>query len=70
MLGRFSGRLATKDDEKRLIEECRLLAPLVGGVGKRGDRSRNTLPKLLRGIATGAVRRHLEACQQAYQVSI
>lgn len=65
--GRFSGRLATKDDEKRLAEECRLLAPLVGGVGKRGDRSRLTLAKIVRGIATGDVRRHLEAREVAHK---
>jgi hypothetical protein len=44
--GRFSGRLATKEDEKRLSEECRLLAPLMGGTGKRGERSRLTLAKV------------------------
>lgn len=58
--GRFSGRLATKEDERRLAEECRLLAPYVGGVGKRGDRSRLTLAKIVRGIATGEVRRFCE----------
>lgn len=58
--GRFSGRLATKDDEKRLSDECRLLGPLLGGVGKRGDSSRLTLAKIVRGIASGEVRRHCE----------
>ncbi len=29
--GRFSGRLETKQDEKRLANECRLLGPLLGG---------------------------------------
>ena len=37
--GRFSGRLATKDDERRLAVECKMLGPLLGGVGKRGDKS-------------------------------
>lgn len=56
--GRFSGRLETKEDEKRLTDECRLLGPLLGGVGKRGERSRLTLAKIVRGIASGDVRRH------------
>eukprot|EP00803_Ostreobium_quekettii_P011467 evm.model.scf_458.5 EVM.evm.TU.scf_458.5 scf_458:40699-45583(-) len=56
--GRFSGRLETKDDEKTLQEECRALGPLVGGAGKRGEKSRMTLAKIVRAIATGEVRRH------------
>lgn len=60
MQGRFSGRLALKEDERRLAEECRLLGPLLGGVGKRTDKSRLTLAKIVRGIACGAVRRHCE----------
>lgn len=59
--GRFSGRLETKDDEKTLQEECRLLGPMVGGLGKRGEKSRMTLAKIVRAIATGEVRRH---CQE------
>eukprot|EP00879_Flechtneria_rotunda_P011377 GHRR01011883.1.p1 GENE.GHRR01011883.1~~GHRR01011883.1.p1 ORF type:complete len:775 (+),score=340.56 GHRR01011883.1:847-3171(+) len=58
--GRFSGRLATKDDEKKLNVECRLLGPLLGGVGKRGDGSRLTLAKIVRGIAAGDVRKFCE----------
>ncbi|KAG2445857.1 hypothetical protein HXX76_000461 [Chlamydomonas incerta] len=58
--GRFSGRLTTKEDERRLAEECKLLGPLLGGVGKRGDKSRLTLAKIVRGIATGEVRRFCE----------
>lgn len=58
--GRFSGRLATKDDEKKLADECKLLGPLLGGVGKRGDGSRLTLAKIVRGIAAGDVRRYCE----------
>ena len=34
--GRFSGRLASKMDEKRLVIECRKLGPLLGGVTKCG----------------------------------
>lgn len=60
MQGRFSGRLAKKEDEKRLAEECRIIAPYLGGVGKRGDKSRLTLAKIVRGIACGAVRKHCE----------
>ncbi len=69
MQGRFSGRLATKEDEKRLAEECKLLAPLLGGVGKRGDRSRLTLAKIVRGIAKGDIRQYLEAREEAHRVS-
>ncbi len=58
--GRFSGRLATKEDEKRLADECRLLGPLLGGIGKRGDGSRLTLAKIVRGIAAGDVRKYCE----------
>lgn len=56
--GRFSGRLETKDDEKRLADECRMLGPFLGGVGKRGEKSRLTLAKIVRGIASGDVRRY------------
>lgn len=66
--GRFSGRLATKEDEKRLVEECRLLGPLLGGVGKRGDGSRLTLAKIVRGIAAGEVRKYCEEREHCLQV--
>lgn len=49
-----------QEDEKRLADECRLLGPLLGGQGKRGERSRLTLAKIVRGIASGDVRRHCE----------
>jgi hypothetical protein len=65
--GRFSGRLATKDDEKRLTVECRLLGPLLGGVGKRGDSSRLTLAKIVRGIASGEVRKFCEERERAFK---
>ena len=58
--GRFSGRLDTKDDERRLAEECKLLGPLLGGSGKRGEQTRTTLAKIARGIAAGDIRNHLE----------
>jgi hypothetical protein len=67
--GRFSGRLATKDDEKRLADECRLLGPLLGGVGKRGDNSRQTLAKIVRGIAAGDVRKYCEDRDNRLKVS-
>ena len=66
--GRFSGRLATKEDEKRLVDECRLLGPLLGGVGKRGDSSRLTLAKIVRGIAAGDVRRYCEERERSIKV--
>lgn len=34
---------------------------LQGGTGSRGERSRSTLAKIVRGIANGDVRRHLMA---------
>ena len=67
--GRFSGRLETKSDEKRLAEECKLLGPLLGGVGKRGEKSRLTLAKIVRGIASGEVRRYCEAQEAELQVA-
>lgn len=66
--GRFSGRLATKEDERRLTDECRLLGPLLGGVGKRGDGSRQTLAKIVRGIASGHVRAHCEGRERKVEV--
>lgn len=66
--GRFSGRLETKSDEKKLADECRLLGPMLGGVGKRGERSRLTLAKIVRGIAAGDVRRHCEQRERKLQV--
>ena len=66
--GRFSGRLETKADEKRLADECKLLGHLLGGVGKRGEKSRLTLAKIVRGIASGEVRRHCEARENQLQV--
>jgi hypothetical protein len=68
--GRFSGRLATKDDEKRLNTECRLLGPLLGGVGKRGDSSRLTLAKIVRGIAAGDVRKFCEERERTIKVRV
>lgn len=68
--GRFSGRLATKDDEKKLNQECRLLGPLLGGVGKRGDGSRLTLAKIVRGIAAGEVRKFCEERERVIKVCL
>ena len=67
MQGRFSGRLATKEDEKRLAAECRLIGPLLGGAS-RGEKSLHTLAKLVRAIAAGSVRAHLEALEAERQV--
>jgi hypothetical protein len=66
--GRFSGRLATKEDEKKLLDECKLLGPLLGGAGKRGDKSRLTLAKIVRGIASGDVRKHCQERESRLQV--
>ena len=67
--GRFSGRLETKADEKRLADECKLLGHLLGGTGKRGEKSRLTLAKIVRGVANGDVRRYCEQREQLIQVS-
>ena len=67
--GRFSGRLETKGDEKNLVDECRLLGPLLGGLNKLGDRSRLTLAKIVRGIASGEVRRHCLEREQRIKAS-
>ena len=66
--GRFSGRLETKADEKRLADECKLLGHLLGGIGKRGEKSRLTLAKIVRGIASGDVRKHCDGREQLIQV--
>lgn len=68
--GRFSGRLETKEDEKRLADECRMLGPFLGGVGKRGEKSRLTLAKIVRGIASGDVRRHCEERERKLAVRL
>lgn len=55
MKGRFSGRLPTKDDERRLADECSLMGHLLS---EEGDLS--TLPNIIRAMAKGTVRAHLE----------
>uniref|UniRef100_A0A7S3QV13 Uncharacterized protein n=1 Tax=Dunaliella tertiolecta TaxID=3047 RepID=A0A7S3QV13_DUNTE len=67
--GRFSGRLPTKEDERRLAEECRLVAPLLGGTcAGRGERSMSSLAKLARAIAGGRVRQHCEEREHKIQL--
>jgi len=55
MEGKFSGRLPTKEDESKLADECQLMAPLLSE-----DGSLCTLPTIIRAMATGSVRLHLE----------
>ena len=55
MKGRFSGRLPTKQDEKRLADECQHLGQYLSE-----DGSLCTLPTIIRAIARGDVRLHLE----------
>lgn len=64
--GRFSGRLETKEHEKALVAECKLLGPLLGGRGKRGEQSRNTLAKIVRAMATGEIREYLELREKEF----
>ena len=63
-----SGRLETKADEKRVVDECCRLSRLLGGKGRHADSSYNTLPKIVRGFATGKIRAHLEAQAARIQV--
>ena len=51
---------ASKEDEARVGEECLRLAPLLGGAAMGGSGSKLTLAKLVRGIASGDVRRYCE----------
>lgn len=67
MQGRFSGRLETKEDEKRLADECRLLGPYLSPAAS-ADKSMQTLAKIVRGIASGEVRQHVEARERELQV--
>ena len=73
MQGRFSGRLLHKSDETTLAEECRRLAPLLGGSrgdvdDGDGDGDRNTLSTIVRAIASGEVRRYLVDREDDIQV--
>ena len=56
MTGRFCGRLPTKDDEKRLVKECRL----IGQYLNKDPTKMSTMATIIRGIASGKVRAHLE----------
>lgn len=56
MTGRFCGRLPTKDDEKRLVKEC----TLIGQYLHKDSTRMNTMATIIRGIASGRVRAHLE----------
>jgi hypothetical protein len=63
MTGRFCGRLPTKEDEKRLVEECKLIGQYLND----DPFSMNTMATIIRGIAAGTVREHLakKALQEA-----
>lgn len=57
MQPRYSGRLSSKEDERALENECRLLGPLLAnGEELQSDRDKelNTLPRIVRAIASGA----------------
>jgi hypothetical protein len=56
MKGRFSGRLPTKEDEKRLLEECKLVGPFL----HENSSELNSVATIMRAIAAGTVRSHLE----------
>ena len=65
--GRFSGRLTSKADEERLVQECALLGPLLGGL-PGCDGACDTLSRIVRSIACGDLRLHLEAKETTLQV--
>ena len=68
--GRFSGRLVSKQDEVRLIEECQRLGPLLGGVsGGIEELKRTQLSQIVRAIASGEVYGHLQRRCNTQQVS-
>ena len=55
MTGRFCGRLPTKEDEKRLVDECKL----IGQYLNEDPIKLNTMATIIRGIASGTVRAYL-----------
>lgn len=55
MTGRFSGRLPTKEDERKLADECQLMGHFLSE-----DGSLSTLPTIIRAVASGNVRAYLE----------
>ena len=68
--GRFSGRLVSKQDEARLIEECQRLGPLLGGAsGGIEELKRTQLSQIVRAIASGEVCDHLQCICNMQQVS-
>ncbi len=61
---------ASKEDEVRVGDECLLLAPLLGGGAMGGSGTKLTLAKLVRGIASGDVRRYCEERERTVQVRV
>jgi hypothetical protein len=62
MKGRFSGRLPTKEDEKRLVEECQMISQYLSN-----DSSLCTLATIISALADGQVRKHLEEVSKKHQ---
>ena len=67
--GRFSGRLSSKEDEERLVEECGRLGPLLGGL-PGCDGACDTLSRIVRSIACSDLRRHLEGKERRFRVRL
>lgn len=64
---RFSENL--QEDEAKLALECQLTGHLLGcGSGNGEDAARHTLAKIVRDIASGAVREHCEKRERCMQV--
>ena len=52
-----------------MAEECKRIARPLGGNGKRGENSLLTLAKIVRAIASGKIRKHLEARETEIMVT-
>ena len=62
MKGRFSGRLPTKEDEKRLVDECKMVSFYL-----HPERRSYTVATLIRSIASGVLRAHLEGQARGHE---
>ena len=60
--------LFLQEDEAKLAAECSLLGQLLGCSGAGEEGGKPTLAKIVRGIASGAVRAHCESRERTIQV--
>ncbi len=67
--GSFRSPETLQEDEAKLALECQLTGHLLGcGSGNGDDSARHTLAKIVRDIASGAVREHCEKRERCMQV--